>query len=701
MRFNSFAIVDWSAANDTGPSPRADAIWVAVVRDGRSAAPVYMRNRKLCEKWLAELIETEIAADRRLCIGFDFPFGYPKGFAKALTQSADPLSLWQWIEERIEDSPDGNNRFDVAADMNAVFRGLGPFWGNALGRDIDGLPRKASAWRFSDLPEQREVESLAPGSFTTWQLSGRGAVGSQVLTGLPVLERLRKRFAEQIAVWPFQAPDKPVVLAEVWPSLLSDVVNERLARGGIKDAHQVAVLAQALARLTPDALAAMMDVDAPQEGWILGVGHQNQLTRAARTLQPPPLKNDCFSMPPGVNWTPVETALERLRAGLSPVTAPEVLPLAQGLGRVLARDHLAERSNPPAANSAVDGYGFAQASTGAGAQILPLAQGRAAAGAPFRGTLAPGQAVRILTGALLPDGVDTVVLEEDTDQNPRQIAFNGPVKLGANTREAGEDIAKGAPALLGGRVLRPEDLALAAALGIGEVEVRGQLRVGVLSTGDEVVAPGSTMDPARTFDANRPMLLAMAERWGYLPVDLGHVGDQREALRKRMDEAADMADVILTSGGASAGDEDHMSALLAEAGTVQSWRIAIKPGRPLVLALWRGVPVFGLPGNPVAAFVCSLIFARPALGVLAGSDWVKPQGFSVPAAFSKMKKAGRREFLRARIGDDGRAEVFKSEGSGRISGLSWADGLVEIGDEARDISQGDPVTYYPYGSFGL
>jgi molybdopterin molybdotransferase len=156
--------------------------------------------------------------------------------------------------------------------------------------------------------------------------------------------------------------------------------------------------------------------------------------------------------------------------------------------------------------------------------------------------------------------------------------------------------------------------------------------------------------------------------------------------------------VILTSGGASSGDEDHVSALLNEAGAMAEWRIALKPGRPLALGMWGGVPVFGLPGNPVAALVCTLIFARPAMAVLSGGGWHAPQGFDVPAAFEKRKKPGRREYLRARI-RHGRAEVFKSEGSGRISGLSWAEGLVELPDAAADIRPGDPVRYIPFAGF--
>ncbi len=197
------------------------------------------------------------------------------------------------------------------------------------------------------------------------------------------------------------------------------------------------------------------------------------------------------------------------------------------------------------------------------------------------------------------------------------------------------------------------------------------------------------------------MLLDLIRRWGMEPIDLGHVRDDADLVKQMLTRGAQEADVILTSGGASAGDEDHISAALQASGTLNLWRVAIKPGRPLALAMWEGVPVFGLPGNPVAAFVTALIFARPTLLELSGAGWAEPRVMHLPAAFSKNKKPGRREYLRARMNANGHAEVFKSEGSGRISGLSWAEGLVELEDEGREIAEGDSVRYYPFSEFGL
>lgn len=400
------------------------------------------------------------------------------------------------------------------------------------------------------------------------------------------------------------------------------------------------------------------------------------------------------AMPSGVDWLPVDEAQARLRAALTPLQGAEDLPIAQAAGRVLAQDAVAVRANPPRANSAVDGYGYAAAHA---APTMPLTPGRAAAGAPFSGTVPAGQALRILTGAILPEGVDTVALQEDAHHGDGTVRLDRMPKPGANTRPAGEDLNEGATALPAGRRLTPADLALAAATGIATVRVRPRLRVAVLSTGDEIVpTPGDPALPHQIWDANRPMLLAMAAGWQGLPVDLGHAPDDPRGIADALDRGAREADLILTSGGTSAGDEDHVSRLLSERGNLTAWRIAMKPGRPLALAFWNGVPVIGLPGNPVAAMVCAMIFAAPAAALIAGEGWRAPQGYALPAAFHKTKRAGRREYLRARLTPEGAAEVFASEGSGRISGLSWATGLVELPDGAAVIEPGDPVRYLPF-----
>ncbi len=239
------------------------------MRDGVAGGAVYQRNRQVAEAWLEELIEAELSAGRRLALGFDFPFGYPAGFARGLTGTDDPLLLWGWFEARIEDALQANNRFDIAGEINRRFGGRGPFWANGLKRDIEGLPRRKKVYR-NPFPDRRAVEHLAKGSFTCWQMSGAGSVGGQVMMGLPVLSRLRRRFPGQVAAWPFEPLDTPVALLEIWPSL----THGKPPEGIIRDAWQVQQCALELARRPVAELQRLLAADAPEEGWILGVEPQ-------------------------------------------------------------------------------------------------------------------------------------------------------------------------------------------------------------------------------------------------------------------------------------------------------------------------------------------------------------------------------------------------------------------------------------------
>lgn len=413
-----------------------------------------------------------------------------------------------------------------------------------------------------------------------------------------------------------------------------------------------------------------------------------------------PLRNDCFALPPGVNWTPVNEALDRLRQRLHPVVEQdESLPLAQACGYVLAQDQHAPRAHPPSSNSAVDGYAMAGPISDVPLQ-MPLMEGRSAAGVPYAGTVPAGHAIRILTGAVMPAGTDTVVLEEDVEVIDGQLHIRGTLKQGANRRLAGEDIQVQDIIIKAGRLLTPTDISVLASVGIESVPVYRKLRVGVLSTGDEVKPVGATVTDWQIYDANRPMLSALIAGLGYQVVDLGHAMDSADAVRAALTQGAQRCDVILTSGGISAGDEDHVSKVLKSEGEISNWRIAIKPGRPLALAMFQQTPVIGLPGNPVAAWVCTLRFGAPAMSMLAGRGWFEPQSFQMPANFSKNKKPGRSEMLRARIVEN-QIEVFGSEGSGRVTGLAWSDGLVELDEEAQQIQPGTLVRYIPYTSFGM
>lgn len=277
--FDRVAMVDWSGGNDTGPRPRKDAIWMAEA----GQPPVYLRNRVLAEAALSDLIADALERGQRLFLGFDFPFGYPAGFARALTGRDDPFAVWRFLDDRLVDAPRRNSRFHLGAEINRRFPGVGPFWFNALGEDIPDLPRKDIRTGHG-MAERRACEQAARGTFSCWQLGGAGAVGGQVLTGVPVLHRLRLRFPGQVAVWPFEPLTKPVAVVEVWPSLINDAVRRVQDAGAIRDAVQVALLAGSIAALPDVMLAMMLDVCAPEEGWIFGLGHADTLRAMAAEL---------------------------------------------------------------------------------------------------------------------------------------------------------------------------------------------------------------------------------------------------------------------------------------------------------------------------------------------------------------------------------------------------------------------------------
>lgn len=274
--FDTIVITDWSGGNDRGARPTKDAIWSAVVRNGRAAPSVYHRNRGVAETWLADLFAAELAAGRRVFAGFDFPFGYPDGFAARVTGSPDPLLLWDWFAAHLEDAPAGNNRFHLAGRINACFPGTGPFWFNGLKDDIPALPRKGRARRDHGMAERRLCEMRAKGAFTCWQMGGAGAVGSQVMTGMAKLSRLRARFPGKVAVWLFQPLDAPIALVEVWPSLFADDVRRATGPDDIKDEVQVRTLAARIAAMQSrgSLVPALSDVPHKarhEEGWIFGL----------------------------------------------------------------------------------------------------------------------------------------------------------------------------------------------------------------------------------------------------------------------------------------------------------------------------------------------------------------------------------------------------------------------------------------------
>jgi molybdopterin molybdotransferase len=305
----------------------------------------------------------------------------------------------------------------------------------------------------------------------------------------------------------------------------------------------------------------------------------------------------------------------------------------------------------------------------------------------------------------MPDGADTALMQEDVALDGEAVVIPEGVKRGANRRKAGEDVRAGQVALEPGIRLRPQDVGVAATLGRDRLEVFRPLEVALLSTGDELREPGAPLGPGEAYDANRAILLGLLRGLGCRVSDLGILPDRADAVAEALRQAAAAHDAVITSGGASRGDEDHVVRTLERLGRLHFWQIAVKPGRPLAFGhLGRAVFV-GLPGNPVAAVVCFLRFARPLLTALGGGRWPEPHAFLVPADFAMRKKPDRREYLRARLipGPDGRTWVtrIEREGSGILTSLTEADGLVELAEDQTRVERGDPVEFVPFSELGV
>ncbi|HEY5797761.1 MAG TPA: gephyrin-like molybdotransferase Glp [Bosea sp. (in: a-proteobacteria)] len=397
----------------------------------------------------------------------------------------------------------------------------------------------------------------------------------------------------------------------------------------------------------------------------------------------------------------LEEAGARVAALVAPVAGTELLALAQADDRVLAQDVFASLDLPPFANSAVDGYAVRFADlAAAGATRLPVA-GRVAAGADAGGVTAKGVAVRVFTGAPMPPDADTVFMQEDVALEGGVAILPAGLAPGANARPAGEDIARGALAAKAGQRLRPQDLALLSALGLSEVTVRRRPRVAVFSTGDELTEPGMPLAPAAIYDANRALLRAMVARAGAEVVDLGILRDQRDSLAQRLAEAAGTCDLVLTSGGVSTGEEDHVKAAVQQAGELAFWRIGIKPGRPVALGRVGATPFIGLPGNPVAVFVTFAFVARAMIARLAGTEPARPVPLPVRLGFAYRKKEGRREYVRVSLepAADGVmiARKHPQDGAGVLTSLTRTDGLVELAEDLTSIVEGTVVPFLAYG----
>lgn len=407
--------------------------------------------------------------------------------------------------------------------------------------------------------------------------------------------------------------------------------------------------------------------------------------------------DDCFAF--GNRPMRIEEATALIAARMPVLAGIETVPLREADGRIAASDVHARHDLPPFANSAVDGYAVRHADLArAGETVLPVS-GRLAAGAEAGGSEIAG-AVRIFTGAPMPPGADTVFMQEDVRLEGDRVVLPPGLKPGANARPAGEDLARGTLAIPAGRRLRPADLALAAASGHAELAVRRRLRIALFSTGDELAEPGSNLRPGAIHDSNRVLLAALLTRLGVAVSDLGILRDEPASLAARLAEAARDHDVILTSGGVSVGEEDHVKSAVESLGQLMLWRLAIKPGRPVAVGLVHGTPFVGLPGNPVAVYVTLLFVVRPLLARLGGASPEHPVAWPVRSAFAYRKKAGRREFVRVCLdrAADGGLEVrkFPRDGAGVLTSLTGSDGLVELPDDVTVIAPGERLAYHPH-----
>lgn len=393
--------------------------------------------------------------------------------------------------------------------------------------------------------------------------------------------------------------------------------------------------------------------------------------------------------------TSVDDAISHLVSQARPVTATEIVALADSLDRVLARDYTVPADVPPADNSAVDGYAV-RAGDISEAAVLPVS-GRVAAGeAP--GSLEPGTAVRIFTGSEIPAGADSVVMQERVTVTGEGITVNAPVSEGQNIRRRGQDLARGELALAKGAKIRPQEMGLLASTGTAEVEVYRKLKVAILNTGDELVDPGQPLAPGQIYNSNRFTLLGLLAKAGCEVVLCETLADTRDETRSTFARAATEADLIVTSGGVSVGEEDHVRVVLEEAGGLSLWRLAMKPGKPLAFGRIDDTPVLGLPGNPASVLVTFLVAGMPLIRACQGRTATAGHGERLSAGFSVGKPSVRREYVRARkgIGDDGPVvNAYPNQSSGVLSSACWGEGLAVV-PENTTIDIGDSVTYFSF-----
>ena len=418
------------------------------------------------------------------------------------------------------------------------------------------------------------------------------------------------------------------------------------------------------------------------------------------------LTDDCFAFAGPL--LPIADMERLIIARVTPVAEVEEVPLTEALGRVVAAEMAATEDLPPFDNSAVDGFAVRHADLAAAGDTRLIIAERVMAGHAAAHPLAPREAIRIFTGAPMPVGADTVFMQEDCRVEGNAVIVPPGLERGANSRQAGEDLRKGAIMLPAGRKLTAADLALAAAQGTTRLPVRRRLRVAVFSTGDEVVEPGAARPAATIYDANRHLLRGLLDKFGAVVTDLGILRDDPAALEAAIASAAAEHDLVITSGGVSTGEADHVRTAIERIGRLVFWRVAIKPGRPVAMGVVPGGPpghaaaFAGLPGNPAAVYVTFVRVVWPLLLRLAGAAPRQPIALPVRATFAYRKRKGRREYVRVtlRRAADGAVEAvkFPRDGAGVITSLTETDGLVELGEDETQIAPGATVGFLSYAA---
>ncbi|MEX2468701.1 MAG: gephyrin-like molybdotransferase Glp [Pseudohongiellaceae bacterium] len=395
--------------------------------------------------------------------------------------------------------------------------------------------------------------------------------------------------------------------------------------------------------------------------------------------------------------TPIEQALESLLAAMKVVTQEQIVPTARASGRVLARAMVSPIDVPPQANSAMDGYAVRSADL-AGAPLRLAVSQRIAAGAV--GTeLSTGTVARIFTGAPLPPGADAVVMQENSEPHEEAVTLLQAVAAGENVRPAGEDLRQGQELFPAGHRLRPQDLGVLATAGIDEVTVTRPLRAAVMTTGDELVRPGTPLRPGQIYNANVYTLTALLQALGVEVIDLGIVPDDEEQTRRALVNAAKSADCIISTGGVSVGEEDYVRKAVMASGSLALWKLAIKPGKPFAFGEVGGACFFGLPGNPVSTFVTFVLLVRPCLLAMSGCRRLAPLSLRVAAGFSRPRSAERQEYLRVALtaanGQEPRLQPYDNQSSGVSASLSGADGLAIIPPHTA-VAQDDRLVFIPF-----